>query len=460
MKSQHGKKIHILGICGTFMGGLAALARSLGYQVSGSDKNVYPPMSTQLDKLGIKMHQGYDDSVLNGNYQEVVVGNVMTRGMPVIESLLPSSQHFSSGPQWLGEHLLRHKKVFAVAGTHGKTTTSSMLAWILQDNEHNPGFLIGGVAQDFGISARNTDSESFVIEADEYDSAFFDKRSKFVHYHANVAILNNLEYDHADIFPNLDAIKTQFHHFVRTIPNNGTLIVNQLDHNLKEVLEMGCWTPVVTFGVDSQADIWAKNLLDDYSCFEVYHNDKKRATIAWKQTGKHNMLNAIAAMAAAMQQGIELSDSAKSLEMFQGIKRRMELIGKSQDITVFDDFAHHPTAIATTIEGIKNKIGNKQLITVFEPRSNSMRAGAHALALPDSLKQADIAIVMNYPQLKWQKGMFEKLEQAGIKTIDSVDNLIEQLPKMCEKHCHVIFMSNGSFENAPRRFLEKLQKCS
>ena len=455
MKLQKQQKIHILGICGTFMGGLAALARSLGYEVSGSDKNVYPPMSTQLENLGIGMHQGYDDSVLTQDYDEVVVGNVMTRGMPVIETLLSSQQYFSSGPQWLGDHLLRHKKVFAVSGTHGKTTTSSMLAWIFQDNDQNPGFLIGGVAEDFGISARNTEAESFVIEADEYDSAFFDKRSKFVHYHADVAILNNLEYDHADIFPNLDAIKTQFHHFVRTIPNNGAIIVNKDDDNLKQVLEMGCWTPVITFGSDESADIYAKAIKPDCSAFEVFYGEDK-SIVEWNLTGKHNMFNAIAAMAAAKQQNISLTESAESLAKFQGIKRRMEFIGEAQGIKIFDDFAHHPTAIATTIDGIKKQIGNQQLIAVFEPRSNSMRAGAHAQALPGSLKEADVAIVMDYPELSWEEGMSEKLQENGITTLDSIDALIDNLKAMCEANCHVVFMSNGSFENAPRRFLEKL----
>jgi len=457
MKLQKQQKIHILGICGTFMGGLAALARSLGYQVSGSDKNVYPPMSTQLENLDINMHQGYDDSVLNQTYDEVVVGNVMTRGMPVIESLLNSQQYFSSGPQWLGDHLLRQKKVFAVAGTHGKTTTSSMLAWILEDNNQNPGFLIGGVAEDFGISARNTDADAFVIEADEYDSAFFDKRSKFVHYHADVAILNNLEYDHADIFPNLDAIKTQFHHFVRTIPNNGCIIMNNEDENLKEVIDMGCWSKMVTFGSNDLADVWAQAKQLDCSEFEIFNSDDT-AVVKWNLSGKHNMLNGIAAMAAAREQGISLKNSAASLEKFKGIKRRMEFIGEAHRIKIFDDFAHHPTAIATTIEGVKESIGDRQLVAVFEPRSNSMRAGAHAHALPGSLTKADCAIVMNYPELKWQEGMVEKIAEAGIKQVASVEELLILLKDKCEKDAHVIFMSNGSFDNAPRRFLDLL-KC-
>jgi UDP-N-acetylmuramate: L-alanyl-gamma-D-glutamyl-meso-diaminopimelate ligase len=449
-------KIHILGICGTFMGGIAALARSLGYQVSGSDKNVYPPMSTQLESLGIQMHQGYDDTVLESDYEDVIVGNVMTRGMPVIETLLQSNQRYVSGPQWLGEKLLRRKKVFAVAGTHGKTTTSSMLAWILDFNQLNPGFLIGGVAENFSISARNTNSDNFVIEADEYDSAFFDKRSKFIHYHADVAILNNLEFDHADIFKDLEAIKTQFHHFVRTIPANGQIILNIEDANLAEVIKNGCWTPVTTFGTNQNADIWAESIKSDYSEF-VIHFNKHQAQLDWSLTGKHNMLNAIAAMAAAFQIGVSIEDSSKALEQFKGIKRRMEFIGKAGKIQVFDDFAHHPTAIKTTLDGVRQHIGDQQLIAVFEPRSNSMRAGAHAKDLPNCFYQADLAIVMNYPDLNWQEGLIEELHQKGIKTISSVDALMEELIQLTEESSHVIFMSNGGFENAPRRFLAELK---
>ncbi|MCF6287920.1 MAG: UDP-N-acetylmuramate:L-alanyl-gamma-D-glutamyl-meso-diaminopimelate ligase [Proteobacteria bacterium] len=451
------QKIHILGICGTFMGGIAALARSLGYQVSGSDNNVYPPMSTQLADLGITMHKGYDDTVLAQEYSEIIIGNVMTRGMEVIESLLASNKHYTSGPQWLGEKLLRDKKVFAVAGTHGKTTTASMLAWILEDNQQNPGFLIGGVAQDFGISARNTATEAFVLEADEYDSAFFDKRSKFVHYHANIAILNNLEFDHADIFKDLDAIKTQFHHLLRTIPKNGKVIVNNDDKNLAAVLSMGCWSKTLSFGSDASADIWAQATKSDCSQFDVYDQAKKQASINWQHTGKHNMFNGIAAMAAALQQNVSLENSARSLEQFQGIKRRMELIGNAQGIKIYDDFAHHPTAIATTIEGVKNKIGGKQLVAVFEPRSNSMRAGTHAQALPAALAAADIAIVMNYAELAWQDGMLEQLQQQGIKTSATVDDMITELGSLVKNDATVVFMSNGSFENAPRRFLQYLQ---
>ncbi len=450
------QKIHIFGICGTFMGGLAAIARTLNFKVSGSDKNVYPPMSTQLENLGIRMHKGYDDTVLQEDYDQVIIGNVMTRGMPVIESLLNSNQYYTSGPQWLGDHLLRNKKVFAVAGTHGKTTTSSMLAWIFEDNNQNPGFLIGGVANNFQISARNTNSQSFIIEADEYDSAFFDKRSKFIHYHADVAILNNLEYDHADIFKNLDAIKTQFHHLIRTIPNKGTIVVNNEDKNLKDVLTMGCWSQVVRFGLDNTADIWAIPEKPDYSKFTIF-SGQDSITLQWTLTGKHNMLNAIAAVAAANIQNISLSQSVKSLMSFQGIKRRMEFIGEMQDIKIYDDFAHHPTAIATTIDGVKKQIGEKQLIAVFEPRSNSMRVGTHAQYLPKAVKQADIAIVMNYPNLKWDKITLNELKAQGVLLIESTDELMRTLLKKCKANTTVVFMSNGSFDNSPRLFLQKLK---
>ncbi len=391
---------------------------------------------------------------------DVIVGNVMVRGMPVIESLLQTQQRYISGPQWLGEKLLRQKKVFAVSGTHGKTTTSSMLAWILEFKNESPGFLIGGVAENFGISARNTNSESFVIEADEYDSAFFDKRSKFVHYHADVAILNNLEFDHADIFKDLEAIKTQFHHFVRTLPANGQIILNAEDKNLVDVINKGCWTPITTFGSNQKADIWAQATKEDYSEFVIHYLDKK-SNINWNLTGKHNMLNAIAAMAAAYQQGVSIEDSAKALEQFKGIKRRMEFIGKvatqNGEVQIFDDFAHHPTAIKTTLDGVRKQNGEQQLIAVFEPRSNSMRVGAHAKDLPKSFKDADIAIVMNYPNLDWQDGLIDELHNQGIKTISSVDELMEDLIQLTEESSHIVFMSNGGFENAPRRFLAELK---
>ena len=387
-------KIHILGICGTFMGGIAAIAKQLGHQVSGSDQNVYPPMSDQLDQLGIEVHQGYDAKPLQAaGLVQVIVGNVMTRGMPATEHLLEASLSYVSGPGWLGEQVLRHKQVYSVAGTHGKTTTASMLAWILEDNGMDPGFLIGGVCHHFPQSARLTDSHSFVLEADEYDSAFFDKRSKFVHYHSDVVILNNLEFDHADIFKDLEAIKSQFHHLVRIIPQNGKIVVNGDDKNLQAVLAMGCWTPVVTFGRNQQSDYWVVTDDKNPRQFSIHHQSgpnksKQIANIVWSITGQHNQLNALAAVLAAKRAGVSIKAAADSLGRFQNVKRRMELIGQAQGIHIYDDFAHHPTAIETTLAGLK-AVSSGRTIAVLEPRSNSMRAGIHAQALPAALSGCD-----------------------------------------------------------------------
>lgn len=450
-------KIHILGICGTFMGGIAAIARQLGYQVSGSDQNVYPPMSDQLAQLGIDIHQGYDAKPLQNNeLDEVIVGNVMTRGMDAVEHMLESDVRYISGPQWLGEQVLRRKQVFAVAGTHGKTTTASMLAWILEDNGINPGFLIGGVCQHFTQSARLTESEAFVLEADEYDSAFFDKRSKFVHYHSDVVILNNLEFDHADIFKDLDAIKTQFHHLVRTIPQNGQIIVNGDDDNLKEVLKMGCWTPTVSFGSNKQSDYWIETNANNPRQFSINNQTGQLASIDWNITGSHNQLNALAAVLAARQAGVTIEAAADSITKFQSVKRRMELIGEAGDITIYDDFAHHPTAIETTLAGLK-AVSQGRTIAVLEPRSNSMRAGVHAQALPQALSDCDAAYVMIYPDMEWDEGIKVKLSQQ-CTILDSVEALLERLKSDLKPNDQVVFMSNGSFDNAPRRLLEKLNE--
>lgn len=449
-------KIHILGICGTFMGGIAAIARQLGHQVSGSDQNVYPPMSDQLAQLGIKIHQGYDAEPLQQpDLDQVIVGNVMTRGMPAVEYLLENSGQYVSGPGWLGEQVLRHKTVYAVAGTHGKTTTSSMLAWILEDNGINPGFLIGGVCHHFPQSARITDSDAFVIEADEYDSAFFDKRSKFVHYHTDVVILNNLEFDHADIFKDLDAIKTQFHHLVRTIPANGKIIVNSDDDHLAAVLAMGCWTPVLTFGSNDHADYWVMADPENPRAFSIHHQSAKLANIKWSITGKHNQLNALAAILAAQQAGVSIEAAAKSMAKFQNVKRRMELIGAAQGITIYDDFAHHPTAIEFTLSGLK-AVTTGRTIAVLEPRSNSMRAGAHAKALPNALSGCDAAYVMIYPNMAWDGGIKAQLAEQCV-VLSSVEDLLERLKTDLQRDDQVVFMSNGSFADAPRRLLGLLK---
>lgn len=451
----HKMKIHILGICGTFMGGIAAIARELGHQVSGSDQNVYPPMSDQLAQLGIKIHQGYDKAPLEiSSLDEIIVGNVMTRGMEATEYMLKNNTRYISGPGWLGEQVLRHKKVFSVAGTHGKTTTSSMLAWILEDNNVNPGFLIGGVCEHFEQSARLTDSDAFVLEADEYDSAFFDKRSKFVHYHNDVVILNNLEFDHADIFKDLDAIRTQFHHLVRTIPENGQIIVNGDDENLSSVLKMGCWTPVISFGTSPHSDFWVVTEKDNPRSFTIHNESGQLTKIKWNITGQHNQLNALAAVLASKQAGVSIEDAAKSIEKFQNVKRRMELIGQINGISIYDDFAHHPTAIATTLAGLK-AVTQGRTIAVLEPRSNSMRAGAHAAALPNALAGCDQAYVMIYPDMDWDENIKRQLAEQ-YTVLDSVNALIEQLQADLQPNDQVVFMSNGSFENAPRRLFKEL----
>ena len=437
-------KMHILGICGTFMGGIAAIARQLGHAVGGSDQNVYPPMSDQLAQLGIDIHPGYDaDPLQDPELDQVIVGNVMTRGMPAVEYLLEQSVHYVSGPQWLGEQVLRDKRVFAVAGTHGKTTTASMLAWILEDCGINPGFLIGGVCHHFDQSARVTPGEAFVIEADEYDSAFFDKRSKFVHYHSDVVILNNLEYDHADIFKDLAAIQTQFHHLVRTIPANGQIVVNGDDDNLAAVLAMGCLTPVVTFGLDERSDYWLQTDPASPRTFSVHHASGELVSINWSITGRHNQLNALAAMLAARQAGVSLQDSAQSLSRFQNVKRRMELIGDVQGIHIYDDFAHHPTAIKTTLAGLQ-AVSSGRTIAVLEPRSNSMRAGVHAQALPEALSGCDQAYVMIYPAMDWDTTIKAELS-AQCAVLSSVDDLLTRLRQDLQTGDHVVFMSNGSF---------------
>ena len=445
-------KIHILGICGTFMGGIAAIARQLGHQVTGSDQNVYPPMSDQLAQLGIDIHPGYDAKPIQvDGLDQVIVGNVMTRGMPAVEYLLEESLSYVSGPQWLGEQVLRDKQVFSVAGTHGKTTTASMLAWIFEDNGIDPGFLIGGVCQHFPQSARLTDSNAFVLEADEYDSAFFDKRSKFVHYHSNVVILNNLEFDHADIFKDLDAIKTQFHHLVRTIPQNGRIVVNGDDENLQAVLAMGCWTPVVTFGSSSQSDYWVITDDENPRKFSINHQSGKLASIDWSITGQHNQLNALAAMLAAKRAGVSFKAAADSLSRFQNVKRRMEFIGEDQGIHIYDDFAHHPTAIETTLIGLK-AVSQGRTVAVLEPRSNSMRAGVHAQTLPAALTGCDQAYVMIYPDMDWDGDIKSELAEKCV-VLGSVDALLDRLKTDLQTNDQVVFMSNGSFDDAPRRLL-------
>ena len=454
-------KLHILGICGTFMGGIAALARELGHDVEGTDANVYPPMSTQLAGLGIALKSGWDAKHLDPVPDLVLVGNAMTRGNPIVEHMLDARLRYISGPQWLGENVLAERRVLAVAGTHGKTTTTSLLAWILESQARAPGFLVGGVPANFGISARlgaptsASRSADFVIEADEYDTAFFDKRSKFVHYRPTIAILNNLEYDHADIFPDVAAIQRQFHHLVRIVPGNGCLVVNAEDARLAEVLAMGAWTRVSTFGIDA-GDWRARLLAADGSSFAVSHQGREIGVARWDLTGRHNVMNALAALVAAHAAGVDVAASLPALATFRSVARRMELIGEFGGVRVYDDFAHHPTAIATTLAGLRARVGAARILVGMEPRSNSMRMGAHAEELAPSLRDADAVVFLRRPELPWSaEHVVDALAGRG-RTAPTVDSLIATLHALARDGDHVVFMSNGGFENAPRRFLAAL----
>ncbi len=455
-------RLHILGICGTFMGGIAALARELGLEVEGSDTNVYPPMSTQLEALGIALMQGYTAEHLQASPGRaapdvVVVGNAMTRGNPAVEYMLNEQLRYISGPQWLGETLLVDREVLAVAGTHGKTTTTSLLAHLLDSIGLAPGFLIGGVPGNFGVSARLGSGKPFVIEADEYDTAFFDKRSKFVHYRPRIAILNNLEYDHADIFPDVAAIQRQFHHLVRTVAGNGRLIVNAHDERLAEVLAMGCWTPVETFGI-GRGD-WQATLIElDGSAFTVHRAGEPIGDVHWSLLGHHSVMNALAALAAAAAAGADPRALLPAFATFESVKRRMELVGEVGGVRVFDDFAHHPTAIATTLAGLRAKVGDARILVALEPRSNSMRQGAHAEALAPSLADADAVVFLHRAELAWDAGQVTAALNGRGSTEPTVDALIDALAGQARSGDQVIFMSNGGFEAAPRRFVEKLRQ--
>jgi UDP-N-acetylmuramate: L-alanyl-gamma-D-glutamyl-meso-diaminopimelate ligase len=474
-------KLHILGIAGTFMGGVAALARELGHEVEGSDQAVYPPMSTQLEKLGIALKQGYKPEQISADCDEVVIGNALSRGNAAVEQVLDQGRKYTSGAQWLSEHLLPGRDTLAVAGTHGKTTTTTILTWLLEAAGRQPGFLIGGVAEDFGVSARIGQGREFVVEADEYDTAFFDKRSKFVHYRPLVAILNNLEYDHADIFPDVAAIQRQFHHLVRTVPRRGRLIVNGEDAHLAEVLAMGCWTPVETFGLDASLvpsgatqelhgdrgderagarttfDWTARLLAEDGSAFVVVHRGIEVGEVRWPLLGRHNVMNALAALAAVNAVGVDVASVLPALSNFRSVKRRMEVIGEHGGITVYDDFAHHPTAIATTLAGLRAKVGGARIVVAMEPRSNSMRLGAHSDALAPSLDIADEVVFLHRPELAWDAGkVVAGLRGHGV-TAPDVGRLIAVLQEQVREGDHVVFMSNGGFDGAPRRFLAALK---
>ncbi|WP_031370361.1 MULTISPECIES: UDP-N-acetylmuramate:L-alanyl-gamma-D-glutamyl-meso-diaminopimelate ligase [Lysobacter] len=455
-------KLHILGIAGTFMGGVAALARELGHEVEGSDQAVYPPMSTQLEQLGIALKQGYRPEHIGADCDEIVVGNALSRGNAAVEQVLDDGRRYTSGAQWLCEQVLPGRDTLAVAGTHGKTTTTTILTWLLEAAGRQPGFLIGGVAEDFGVSARIGAGREFVVEADEYDTAFFDKRSKFVHYRPLVAILNNLEYDHADIFPDVAAIQRQFHHLVRTVPRRGRLIVNGEDERLGEVLAMGCWTPVERFGLHSESAApafeWTARLIEaDGSAFAVIHDGVEVGEVRWPLLGRHNVMNALAALAAANAVGVDVASVLPALAAFRSVKRRLEVIGETGGVTVYDDFAHHPTAIATTLAGLRARVGNARIVVAMEPRSNSMRLGAHSDALAPSLDGADTVVFLHRPELAWDAGkVVAGLRGEGV-TVPDADALIAALSERVRAGDHVVFMSNGGFDGAPRRFFAALQ---
>ena len=459
--------IHILGICGTFMGSLAVIARELGHKVTGSDQGVYPPMSTQLEAQGIALTEGYRPENLEPKPDLVLIGNAMSRGNPEVEAVLNRRIDYMSGPEWLAREVLRHRWVMAVAGTHGKTTTTAMLLWILDQAGFDAGYLIGGVPQDFPVSARLGSSDFFVIEADEYDSAFFDKRSKFIHYRPNTLILNNLEFDHADIFENVEAIERQFHHLVRTVPSQGLIIRPALDSHLDNALEMGCWSPVQDTAIGSEisrtADWRAELLAEDGSRFMVIHHEQPVATLKWGLTGLHNVRNALSAIAAARHVGVTPDHAVAALCRFSGVKRRMELVGEIGGVRVYDDFAHHPTAIASTLEGLRNRVGDEPILAIIEPRSNTMKQGVHKQTLIPSAALADRVLWGNLSDMDWLPelvGSWQaehgELDHHRVET--SVEQLIEKALEGLPETCHIVIMSNGGFGGIHRKLVAELEK--
>ena len=446
--------IHILGICGTFMGSLALLAKELGHRVTGSDINVYPPMSTQLEEQGIALMQGYSAKHLKPAPDLVVVGNALSRGNPAVEYMLDAGLPYVSGPQWLAEHVLQGRWVLAVAGTHGKTTTSSMLAWILEYAGMQPGFLIGGVPQNFGVSARLGETDFFVVEADEYDSAFFDKRSKCVHYRPRTTVLNNLEFDHADIFPDLAAIELQFNHLLRTVPSNGLVIYPAREEALQRVVAKGCWTPVQTTGADGQ---WQAQLLkDDGSDFSVTLDGVEQGRVQWSLTGLHNVANALAALAAARHVGVMAEHGAQALGEFQNVKRRMQKLACVHGVTVYDDFAHHPTAIASTLDGLRKQVGKQQIIAVIEPRSNSMKLGAHRQGLAPSTVDADHVFWYAPDNLGWDLAGAVADAPVPTRVCNTLQEIIDGVLALAQVDTQVVIMSNGGFGGIHTQLIEAL----
>lgn len=448
--------VHILGICGSFMGGIAAIAKSLGHKVTGSDKNVYPPMSTQLEALGIELTEGYCESQFDPVPDMVVIGNAMSRGNPAVEYVLNRNLPYTSGPQWLLDNLLKDRWVIGLSGTHGKTTTSSMVAWILEHAGLNPGYLIGGVPENFGVSARVGESPFFVIEADEYDSAFFDKRSKFVHYRPKTLVINNLEFDHADIFADLGAIQTQFHHLVRMVPENGLILTPNGTPAIEDMLKKGCWSSRQSLGKDWHAELLKK----DGSEFNVLHNGVIAGTVTWSLLGQHNVDNALMAIAAAHHAGVTLPDAIEALSFFKNVKRRMEVKGEVNNITLYDDFAHHPTAIATTLDGLRKKVGNARILAVLEPRSNTMKMGVHKDTLANSWQKADEVYLYEPEGMDWSLVDSVAHSNAPTHCFRDVEKIVQGVCNVAQPGDHILVMSNGGFEGIHGRILDALKMKS
>ena len=448
--------IHILGICGTFMGGIALLARELGHAVSGSDQNVYPPMSTQLEQSGIALSQGYSADNLKPAPDLVIIGNTLSRGNASIEYVLNQGLSFTSGPQWLSENILRHRHVLAVSGTHGKTTATSMLAWLLDQSRNHCGFLVGGVAENFGLSARAGSSEYFVIEADEYDTAFFDKRSKFIHYLPDTLIINNIEFDHADIFSDMSDIRRQFHHLLKTVPANGQIISRHGDAEITTVMNMGCWTPVQTFGLES-GDWTAQPTSNDYSVFQVFHHGQAIGRVKWGLIGAHNAENALAAIAAAASVGVEPQQACAALSGFRSVKRRLQLLANIDGISVYDDFAHHPTAIRVTLDALRSKVGRASIVVILEPRSNTMKMGTHKDTLATSLEVADLVLLYQGPDVKWDLSIVSMKLGDKCRIYKNIEDIIARTAEISKAGFHILIMSNGGFDNIHQRLIKCLQ---
>ena len=450
--------IHILGICGTFMGSLAVLAKQLGHEVSGSDAGVYPPMSTQLEAQGIRLMEGYRPEHLQPHPDLVVIGNAMSRGNPAVEYVLDQGLPYVSGPAWLAQHVLQGRHVIGVAGTHGKTTTTTMTAWVLEQAGLKPGFLIGGVPQGFEASARLGEGRCFVVEADEYDSAFFDKRSKFVHYAPRTAILNNLEFDHADIFEDLGAIQKQFHHLVRTIPGSGRIVMPADEPALDEVIAKGCWTPVERLGLGAGGSGWsAEPLAADGSRYAIWRDGARVAEVNWAHTGLHNVRNGLAALVAAEHAGVPVTVAADALSAFPGVKRRMELLGTVAGISVYDDFAHHPTAIRTTLEGLRGKVGERRIRAVIEPRSNTMRLGTHKDSLAASAESADSVVWYQPAGLDWDLAPVVADSPVPARVASDIPALVAELAAEAEAGDAIVIMSNGGFGGIHQKLLAALR---